>query len=255
MKGNRTYKIADVARIAGVTVRTLHHYDQLGLLKPTERSLNGYRLYNDESLLRLQQILVERALGLSLEEIRRSLDDPAFDRRATLLRQRRLLREQAHDIAGMMRGIDNALDYLEQEETNMDMKELFNGFDPAEYEDEAKTRWGDGDAFKESARRTKRYTAEDWKALAEEQDEIYRDALAVIQAGGSPEDPEALKIAERHRQSIDRWFYPCSHAMHAGLADLFEADARFAANIDKHGDGLTKFLTEAIRANAQNKRE
>ena len=132
----------------------------------------------------------------------------------------------------------------------MDMKDIFDGFDPARYEQEAEQRWGDTDAYKESIKRTKRYTAEDWETFAAEQSAIYADAVAAMKAGKQPSDEAAMDIAERHRLLIDRWFYPCPAAMHTGLASLYENDARFAMNIDKFGDGLTAFLVEAIRANA-----
>ena len=133
----------------------------------------------------------------------------------------------------------------------MDMKQIFDGFDPAKYEAEAEQRWGDSDAFKESKKRTARYTKEDWQRLAAEQARIYDDAFALLQAGKSAADPEVMDVAERHRHCIERWFYPCSHEMHRGLADMYEQDPRFAENIDKHGAGLTPLLAAAIRENAR----
>lgn len=133
----------------------------------------------------------------------------------------------------------------------MDVKQIFNGFDPGKYEAEAKERWGDTDAYKESMKRTKGYSKEDWQRCAVEQAAIYGDAFAALEAGKSPEDAEVMDIAERHRLTIDRWFYPCAYAMHAGLADMYEQDSRFAENIDKYGAGLTPFLSAAIRANAK----
>jgi hypothetical protein len=133
----------------------------------------------------------------------------------------------------------------------VDMKEIFDGFDPAKYEAEAKERWGHTEAYKESMKRTKRYTEADWRRLKDEQDGIYRDAAAAMTSGKGTDDGEVMDIAERHRLLIDRWFYPCSSAMHLGLADLYEADARFAETIDRYAMGLTPFLSAAIRANAR----
>lgn len=266
MASQRTWQVKEVARIAGVTVRALHHYDEIGLLVPSARSAAGYRLYTRDDLLRLQQIVIGRELGLALEEIRRSLDDPGFDRRRALLAQRRELERRAARTAEMLRAVDHALAMIERppglhpeaddpmemnEEREMDMKELFDGFDPARYEAEAEARWGEGDAYRISKERTRRYTEADWRALRDEQAAILGDAARVQQAGRPPDGDEAMAIAERHRLSIDRWFYPCSPAQHAALADLYEADPRFAANIDKHGPGLTTFLAAAIRANAR----
>ena len=100
---SRTFQVKDVARIAGVSVRTLHHYDAIGLLAPQLRTAAGYRVYTDADLLRLQQILIGRELGLSLEEIRRSLDDPGFDRMAALFDQRERLRERVQQAEAMIR--------------------------------------------------------------------------------------------------------------------------------------------------------
>jgi MerR family transcriptional regulator, thiopeptide resistance regulator len=156
----RTYKINEVARMAGVSIRTLHHYDHIELLSPSNRSASGYRLYTDCDLLRLQQILIGRTLGLALEDIRTLLDDPAIDRRELLKRQRQQLMERARTTDAMIRAIDNALEMLDQQHsrsTTMNMKEIFDGFDPAQYEQEAHDRWGHTDAYKESMRRTRQY--------------------------------------------------------------------------------------------------
>jgi MerR family transcriptional regulator, thiopeptide resistance regulator len=246
------YRVKEVARMAGVSIRTLHHYDEIGLLVPSRRSGAGYRLYDDDDLLRLQQILIGRELGLALEEIRRSLDDPDFDRRRALEDQRAQLVRKAEQTAEMLRAIDEALAVLNGTDGgDVDMKDLFDGFDHAAHEEEARQRWGHTDAYRESARRTKNYTDEDWSRVKAEQADLYADAAALLHAG-TPADAEAsMDVAERLRLSIDRWFYPCPHAMHRNLADLYEGDRRFADNIDKHGAGLTDFLVEAIRANAR----
>jgi MerR family transcriptional regulator, thiopeptide resistance regulator len=254
------YQVKEVARISGVSVRTLHHYDQIGLLTPEGRSDTGYRLYSESDLLRLQQILVQRALGLPLEDIRKVLDDPSFNRIAALRQQREELVARAEQTQAMIRGIDAALHALEHPDPNqrpdgeptmsIDFKQIFDGFDPTQYELEAERRWGDSDAYKESQRRVKSYTQQDWLAQKAESTAILQDAAAALRGGKAPAHPDVLEIAERHRLSIDRWFYPCSKAMHAGLADMYEADERFAANIDKFAPGLTPFLAAAIRANA-----
>ena len=246
-----TYRVADVARQSGVSIRALHHYDAIGLLVPTGRTEAGYRLYTDADLLRLQQILIGRELGFSLEEIKRSLDDPRFDHGQALVEQRRRLAAKAHALEEMLRAVDAALAVVgrDQQGGTMDVKELFGGFNPALYEAEVKERWG-GDAYDESKRRVNKYTVEDWKRHQAEAGAIYADAAALMRQGIEPTAPAALGVAERHRQSIDAWFYPCSRAMHAGLADMYEADDRFRASIDAAGEGLTTFLAAAIRANA-----
>jgi DNA-binding transcriptional MerR regulator len=246
MSGRRWYQVKEVAELSGVSVRALHHYDELGLLVPKQRTGAGYRLYDEEALLRLQQILLGRELGLSLEEIRRALDDPAVDRRQMLLAQRAELQKRAEQTAAMLRAVDHALSLMEGRK--MEMKEMFDGFDPSRYEAEAEQRWGDSEAFRESQRRTRGYTREDWQRFFAEQHSIYAELFSALSEGQSPSAPEVLAVVERHRSSIDRWFYPCDRERHLQLAGLYEQDPRFAANIDQHGQGLTPFLVAAIRA-------
>src|SRR5579871_4392515 len=139
----RTYQVKEVAALARVSVRALHHWDEIGLLVPRARTEAGYRLYDDEDLLRLQQILVGRALGLPLEELRRSFDEPGFDRREALRAQRRALEARAADTAAMLRAVDHALAALDAKEGDtMDAVKLFEGFEHEKHEAEAEQRWG-----------------------------------------------------------------------------------------------------------------
>jgi DNA-binding transcriptional MerR regulator len=252
---NKSYQVSEVAAISGVSIRALHYYDSIGLLVPSRRTDAGYRLYSDADLLRLQQILISREFGLSLEDIREYLDDPKFDRRRALREQREQLLRRAKHTVEMIRAIDAALLALDNPDAEgkkmTDMKQLFNGFDPARYEAEVEQRWGNTEAYRISRQRTDAYTEKDWQTFKEEAAAIYGDAYAALQSGKRPEDPAVMAIAERHRLSIDRWFYPCSVNMHSGLADMYEADKRFADTIDQAGPGLTPFLAAAIRANAR----
>jgi DNA-binding transcriptional MerR regulator len=259
----RHYQVKQVAELSGVSVRTLHHYDQLGLLSPSARSQAGYRLYSDADLLRLQQILVNRELGLSLEDIRKLLDDPGFDRVAALRQQRTQLQARAAQVAAMIRALDHALivaglpisdTTTTQGETPMqddtDRQKLFEGFDPAQYAQEAEQRWGQTEHYKESQRRTARYTAQDWQRYRDENTALMQALVAADSGGRAADSVEAMELAEQHRLLIDRWFYPCSREMHARLADMYESDARFAQNIDTFGSGLSAYLVAAIRSNA-----
>jgi MerR family transcriptional regulator, thiopeptide resistance regulator len=250
--------VKEVARLAGVSVRALHHYDEIGLLVPSGRTRSGYRLYDHQDLLRLQQILIGRELGMPLEEIRRSLDDPAFDRRAALERQREALAARADRTAAMLRAVDTALAALKdkggktmEQMSKKELIALFDGFDPSRYEDEVKERWGETDAYKESARRTSKYTKAQWAQYKAESHAIMSDAANLYRSGAAADGDEAMAVAERHRLSIDRWFYPCAREMHVGLADNYEADPRFAENIDRYAAGLTPWWAAAIRANAR----
>lgn len=245
----RNYRVKDVARLAKVTVRTLHHYDGIGLLVPSSRTESGYRLYAEEDLHRLQQILLWRELGFPLEEIRRILDDPDFDRMKALLAQRKELVARGRRTEAMIRSVDLALESLKGGK-KMDAKKLFEGFDPARYEDEARERWGESEAYRESARRTAPYEERDWTRMKEEANAILEKLAERMREGAAADESDVVELAEQHRLHIDRWFYRCSRKMHEGLAGMYVSDDRFKANLERHGEGLAQFLADAIRANA-----
>lgn len=252
MARSRTYRVKEISELTGVSVRALHHYDEIGLLVPRARSSSGYREYDDADLARLQQILIGRELGLALEQIRRTLDDPGFDRERALREQHRALRERLTHTEQMLHAVEAALASITNEGApEMNQKALFQGFNPQTHEAETEARWGDTDSYAESKRRTARYSAEDWARFKAEQASIYADLAAALAAGSAPAAEPVLRIVERHRGAIDRWFYPCTEARHAALADMYESDARFRTSIDAHGEGLTDFLVAAIRAQAQ----
>src|SRR5688572_17678200 len=166
------WTVGQVAEMARVTVRTLHHYDEIGLLAPSGRSRAGYRRYSEADLRRLHQILLFRELGFALETIQQMLDDPDFDRRKALESQRELLAERLGQTEAILRGIDRALAELNGE-GEMQTDDMFEGFEEAnrQYEAEVKERWGNSDAYAESARRAKKYTKEDWKRFKAESEE------------------------------------------------------------------------------------
>ncbi len=235
--------------MTGVTVRTLHHYDEIGLLAPSGRSEAGYRLYAYADLARLQEILGWRALGFSLAEIQSILDDPAYDRIGALRRQRELVERQAERLGALRHALVTAID-AEQKGTTMPENAMFEGFDPTEYEDEVRERWGDTDAYRESTRRAASYGEAEWQAIRAEGDEIVGE-LAAAKAAGAPADGErAMAAAERHRQHISRWFYDCPPAMHRGLGRMSADDPRFARNYDKVAPGLAAYVRDAFTANA-----
>lgn len=248
--------VGRVARLAGVTVRTLHHYDEIGLVSPVTRSDAGYRLYEPADVARLQEVLYFRELGFGLDEVARIVDAPSYRRDTALARQRALLMVKTNRLREMIAAIDVA---LQNEEAGITMTaeellEVFGGFDPAEYEQEAEDRWGETGAYAESAGRVARYTKEDWRALGEEVDAIYRGLLALKARGVPPGDTEAMDLAEEHRKHITKWFYECTPEIHAGLASMYVADPRFTASIDASGTGLAAYLSAAIEANSTRRR-
>jgi len=233
-------------------VRTLHHYHRIGLVVPKERTDGGYRLYGRRQVERLQEVLFFRELGFGLDEIRRVVDQPSYDRAVGLARQRALLVEQAGHLQELIEAVDAALDAEKRgtRMTNEEMLEVFGDFDPSRYEEEARQRWGDTEAYRESARRTRRYGKADWERIKQEGAEINNAFLALMARGVPATDPSAAEVAERHRAHISRWFYECTPEIHAGLGQMYVADPRFTESIDRAGPGLAAYMSEAFAANA-----
>jgi len=243
------FTVGELARLTGVTVRALHHYDEIGLVRPSQRTAAGYRLYDDDDVLRLQRVLLYRELGMPLEEIAAALDEDA-DREELLRRHRDVLLAKRARIDRMVAALDAALVDLEKgtKMTSEDVKKLFDGFDPAEYEEEAERRWGHTDAYKESMRRTRSYRKEDWGQIEAEAASIYQRIADLMKLGTPASDAAVLAAVEDHRRHIERWFYPCTKEMHKGLGQMYVADQRFTENLDKVAPGFARYLSDAIAA-------
>ena len=246
------YTVGKVAELSGVTIRTLHHYDEVGLLSPGGRSAAGYRIYEDSDLERLQRILFYRELGFTLDEISTIVDDPHTDALGHLRRQRKLLTGRIDRLSAMV----DAIDY-EMEARTMDIPltpeerlEIFGEFRPEDYAEEAEQRWGDTDSYKESQRRVSSYNKEDWQQLKAEEEEIRARLAAAFEAGLAPDSEEAMAAAEAHRQHISRWFYECTYEIHRGLTEMYVSDERFRSNYDTKPPGLADFIRQAALANA-----
>jgi len=246
------YTVGEVAGLAGISVRTLHHYDEIGLLSASHRSDAGYRLYNTGDVARLQQILFYRELGLPLDEIERLLNNGDIDRAGTLRNQRDQLVAKVGHLRQMVAAIDGTL-AADEKGFDMDAKEtleVFGDFDPTKYQEEASDRWGHSDSYRESEKRTARYTTSDWERLGSEADEIDQAFLALMDAGTPSDSEQAAAVAERHRDHISTWFYDCSPEIHAGLGEMYAADQRFTERIDRAGAGLAGYMSDAILANS-----
>jgi MerR family transcriptional regulator, thiopeptide resistance regulator len=243
------FMVGELARLTGVTVRTLHHYDEIGLCGPSQRSAQGYRLYDDGDVLRLQQVLVLRELGLPLDEIAAVIDGEP-DRAALLRRHRAALLEKRDKLDAMLGAVDAALGVLEGANAMQpeDVTKLFDGFDPAQHEAEARERWGESEAYRESARRTKGYSRADWGRYKAEAAAIGTKLAGFMRAGRPVNDAEVQAAVQEHRSLIDRWFYPCSAELHKALGAMYVADARFTTNLDQLGEGYARFLSDAIAA-------
>lgn len=244
--------IGEVAKLANVTVRTLHHYDEIGLVRPSERTASGYRLYDDGDLERLQTVLFYRELGFGLDDIAALLREPGFDRGAALREQRALLRARADRVERMIRAVDDAITAHEQGVTMSDeaMFEVF-GADFREIQREAEERWGDTDAYQQSRQRTAHYTKGDWEDLKAESERITQRIAEVYRSGAAADSEAAMDAVEAHRRQISERFYDCSHDMQVQLGEMYVADPRFTATYEAIEPGLTVWVRDAINANAR----
>jgi DNA-binding transcriptional MerR regulator len=251
---NASYTVGQVAHLSGVTVRTLHHYDEVGLLWPTERTSGGYRVYTDADLDRLRRILFYRELGFALDQIAAVLADPASDTAAHLRRQHHLLRERIERLHAMVAALEKEME-ARQMGTRLTPEEQFEVFGTdkvgSEWAEEAGQRWGDTEAYGESQRRAATYTKEDWIAIKAEGDTGLRDFADALRSGEPANGPRAMDLAESHRQHVSRWFYDCGFDVHRGLAAMFVSDERFTRTYDDVAPGLAQYVHDAIITNAE----
>ena len=235
--------VGEAAKIIGVSVRTLHYYDEIGLLKPSEVSESGYRYYDEENISMLQQILFYRELELPLGEIAVILRNPSHDRTETLKKHRNLLLLKKQRIAKLLELVDNTLG-----DDNMgNDKMLIENYESAKawYADEVREHWGSTDAYKESARRGKSRTDAEKTSLMCETEDIFKGFSALI--GKAPESPDAQALVERWKNFITAEFYLCSNEILAGLGEMYVSDPRFTENLDKYGAGTAKLMSDAIK--------
>lgn len=250
-----TLTVGQVADELGVTVRTLHHYDEIGLVSPSDRSAAGYRLYTESDLQRLTNVVVYRRLGFPLEEIRALLEASGADLRAHLARQREAVVGRLSELHDLVDAIDAA---IEKERTGVSIsreerRELF-GDRFADHEEEwaaeAEERWGDTDAWRQSQARTSSYTQDDWVAVKADMDAVNEGLAAALRSGQPATSEAAMDAAEAHRRHIERWFYDVPYGMHRGLGDMYVADERFTQTYEEVAPGLAQFTRDAIHANA-----
>lgn len=249
------FTVARLAELAGVSVRTLHHYDQVGLLVPNRRSDAGYRMYGVRELARLREVLVWRRLGLPLAEVAQLLDDPAADRAAVLRAQRELVRTRAARLSALAAALDDAISSNEAGTMTTDHRiiEALDGFDPAEHEAEAAELWGDTDAWRQSESRTANYTPEDWARTKTEAATIHTRLLALFDAGADPAGADALEQAEAWREHVTRSYYDVAPSIQRHLGQMYVVDPRFRATydgVDGERPGMAEWVRDAWAANA-----
>ena len=239
------YTVNQLARMAGVSRRTLHHYDAIGLLPPAAVGDNGYRCYDQQSALRLQQILFYRQLGLSLEQIKALLAQPDFDLLAALEGHKRELRGQAARLELLIETVEQTIRHLKGE-IEMSTKDFYTGFDEAQqkrYEEEAAQRWG-AEIVAESSRRWNAKSPAEKNALLAENNQITQAIADAMPLG--PEHPIVQEWIRRWYQSINTNFYPCSLEIFEALGHGYVSDPRFTATYEKIRPGMAAFMEKAV---------
>ena len=240
-------QIKEFAKLTGVSVRTLHYYDEIGLLKPSAvDGQNGYRDYDADCLARMQEILFYRELDFPLKDIAAILAAPDYDKQAALHAQKHLLTLKKERLERLIAALDDAM----KGETI-----AMNVFDTSQldaqrraYAQEAKEKWGSTDAYREHEEKTKGYSADTWAAVNDGMQALMAEFAACRKNGSAPDSDAAQALVKRWQDYITAHFYTCTTEILAGLGEMYTADERFAANIDRHGEGTAMFMREAIRA-------
>lgn len=239
--------IREFAKLTGVSVRTLHFYDEIGLMKPSSvDEQNGYRFYDECSLTRMQEILFYRELDFTLKEIRIILSSPDYDKQNALKEQKQLLTLKKERLERLISALDSA---MKGEIVNMN---VFDNRDfeakREEYAKEAKERWGNTAAYKESAEKTADYSVDKWKQVNSAMDERIAEFADCKGKGFAPDSNEAQALAKKWQDFITENYYTCTKEILAGLGEMYVSDERFLKNIDRHGDGTARFISDAIKA-------
>ncbi|MDY3985381.1 MerR family transcriptional regulator [Dysosmobacter sp.] len=234
--------VSEMAKLCGVSVRTLHHYDHIGLLRPETAADSGYRWYGAADVEKMQQILFYRELDFPLKDIRDILADPQYDKQEALRRQRHLLLLKRERLDGLLELLDANL----KGERTME----FKGFDAGEleaarrqYAGGAKARWGHTAAWRECQEKA---ASADWDAQAEGMNDIFRRAAALRES--DPAGPEAQALVKEWQDFISAHYYQCTDEILTGLGEMYTADERFQKNLDRFGEGTAAFLSRAIGA-------
>jgi len=237
------WQIGELAARAGVSVRTLRHYDAIGLLQPNEIMPSGYRIYDETAMAKLEQILYFRELGFALEEIREMMTSPAYDAREAMKRQKALLQMKKQRIEAMISRLDEAIGGHGTPKTEVfDMSEIEKA--KKQYADETKARWGNTQAYAESEKRTAKYSKEDWQQIQSGMTQLF-DAFAAVR-DLDPEDARVQALVKDWQQYITDHFYACTDEILAGLGQMYVCDERFKANIDQSGEGTAACMSRAI---------
>lgn len=237
--------VKQVAKLAGISRRTLHYYDHIGLLVPQQVTTAGYRLYGQQDLEKLQQILFFKEMGFSLDQIKKIMENPDFDIQAALRQQLEVLELKKKRLEKLIELMERRL----KGELDMSFKEFGTEEINAareRYQKEAEEKWGHTEAYRQSMARTKKYSSSDWTRINSEAEHIYLGLAAKMDR--PPDSKEVMDLISRWQQHISKYYYDCSLDVLAGLGQAYVSDARFTKNIDKYGQGLAAFMSKAIEA-------
>ena len=234
-------QIKKFAELTGVSVRTLHYYDEIGLLKPSSVDrFTGYRYYDESSVLRMQEILFYRELDFSLKSIAEILSSPNYDREKALKEQKKLLTLKKERLERLILSIDNAVKG----------ENVLSAFDNSEFEaykSETKEKWGNTKAYAEFSEKTKDYSKERFADINTGLEYIFRDFAELMKSGTEPRSTEAQELVKKLQDYITENYYTCTEEILKGLGQMYIADDRFKNNIDKSAAGTAEFVSEAIK--------
>ena len=232
--------IKEFAEFTGVSVRTLHYYDEIGLLVPAAVDrYSGYRYYDEQSLLRMQEILFYRELDFPLKSIGELLSSPYYDKMKVLKEQKQLLILKKERLERLIFAIDDAVEG----------ENVMKAFDNSEFENykaEVQERWGKTDAYKEHAEKTKNYGKDKWNGLISDMNDIFSEFAVCMKNSSEPTAEDAQVLVKKLQEHISENYYTCTNEILSGLGKMYVADERFKKNIDKHAEGTEVFASEAI---------
>ncbi len=233
--------IKDFSLLTGVSVRTLHYYDEIGLLKPCEVDrFTSYRYYDENSFLRMQEILFYRELDFSLKSISEILSSPDYDKERALSEQKKLLILKKERIERLISAIDSA-------KKGIDVMSAFDNSEFEKYKDEAKSRWGSTDAYKEYSEKSKGYSEDKFSALSEGMNSVMGEFSQCMKEENPPASEKAQKLCEKLQSYITENFYTCTKEILSGLGQMYVFDERFRNNINNHGEGTAEYISEALK--------
>ena len=233
-------QIKEFAEFTGVSVRTLHYYDEIGLLKPARiDKTTGYRFYDENSLLRMQEILFYRELDFPLKSIGEILSSSNYNKTKILQEQKQMLIMKKERLERLIAAIDDA-------EKGENVMKAFDNSEFEKYKAEAQERWGTTDAYQEHAQKTRNYGKDKWNGLVADMDAIFHEFAICMKNGNTPNAEESQSLVKKLQDHITENYYTCTNEILSGLGQMYAADERFKNNIDKHAEGTAVYVNEAI---------